>query len=233
MHLINQDSLNSSIQFPPIGADTRAEILKELWNIDASSLKSHDKGSDYDIYFTYYADQCSLALHDGGRHIWTRTHRDVIEIAGYIKSSMTRYEIRERLRSKLSVPITANADEILDGSMNLTARLLLMTEFGNIPYGFTGRRQLIWTENSLGDSVKEYFNSPPKLGQDSVKLERIFTAQNLGRIAGIEIEWTRNLADHLLLIDEEKKVAIFHHASFLESQRGRCYPSSLDSTSDC
>jgi len=51
-----------------------------------------------------------------------------------------------------------------------------------------------------------------------VKLEKIFNARNLGRIAGIEIEWTKNLADHLRLIDEDRKVAIFHHATYLECQ---------------
>jgi hypothetical protein len=34
----------------------------------------------------------------------------------------------------------------------------------------------------------------------------------------MEIEWADNLADHLRLTDGDKKVAIFHHASFLECQ---------------
>ena len=31
--------------------------------------------------------------------------------------------------------------------------------------------------------------------------------------------WTDNLADHLRLTDDDKRVHIFHHASFLEAQR--------------
>jgi hypothetical protein len=54
-----------------------------------------------------------------------------------------------------------------------------------------------------------------------VKLDRIFNARNLGRIAGIEVYWTNNLFDHLRLIDEDRKVAVFHYASFLKCQRER------------
>ena len=62
------------------------------------------------------------------------------------------------------------------------------------------------------------------LGSENVKLEKIFNAGNLGRIAGIEIEWTNNLADHLRVVDEDKKVAIFYHASFLECLVKRYVP---------
>jgi hypothetical protein len=58
------------------------------------------------------------------------------------------------------------------------------------------------------------------LDNEHVKLEKIFIARNLGRIAGIEIQFTNNLADHLRLMNEDdKKVTIFHNASFLIGQR--------------
>ncbi len=57
---------------------------------------------------------------------------------------------------------------------------------------------------------------------ENVKLEKIFSALNLGRIAGMEIQFTNNLADHLRVMSEDdKKVAIFHNASFLISQRNK------------
>ncbi|EDN98828.1 hypothetical protein SS1G_13687 [Sclerotinia sclerotiorum 1980 UF-70] len=55
-------------------------------------------------------------------------------------------------------------------------------------------------------------------GQERVRLEKEFNACNLERIAGLQIEWTMNLADHLQLTDEENKVSIFCYASFLECQ---------------
>lgn len=43
-----------------------------------------------------------------------------------------------------------------------------------------------------------------------------FTAANLEKIAGIQVQWTSNLAGHLSLKDDEKKVMLFHQVSFLE-----------------
>jgi hypothetical protein len=217
MQMGSLHTLDSSIQLSPISVDTKCEILHYLWNRDVQTSRYYDGDLNYDPFFSYYIDQCADALHDGGRHVSIRTHRDIIEVAQHLKSGLTRDAIKKIIGSKLSIPKPTNEDEVLDGSLDLVARLLLMIEFGSLQYGFTGRRQLVWDEKSLEESVGEYFSSTPRnLGQESVKLERIFNARNLGRIAGIDIEWTRNLADHLRLLDEDKKVAIFHHASFLE-----------------
>jgi hypothetical protein len=53
---------------------------------------------------------------------------------------------------------------------------------------------------------------------DSIKLEKSFNALNVQRIGGIKIWWTNNLADHLRMMDDDKAVFVFHHASFLEHQ---------------
>lgn len=150
-----------------------------------------------------------------------RTHRDIIQIAQHLKGSLERDAIKQILGSKPPAPKPANEDELLDGSIDLVGRLLLMVEFGRLQYGFDGREKVEWTANSLKECVGKHFYAPRVLGQDSVKLEKIFDARNLGRITGIEIEWTNNLANHLSLVDEDKKVAIFHHASFLDCQQKR------------
>lgn len=212
-------SLDSGLQHSPISVATKCEILRHLWDVDVQPFTYYDSGLDFDAYFSYYTEQCSDALHDGGRHVSVRTHRDIVQITHHIKSSLDRNSIKQILSSELPVPKPANEDEILDGSIDLVARLLFMVNFGCLQYGFTGRRQVSWTENSLRKCIKKYFDAPLMLGQDTIKLEKIFNARNLGRIAGIEILWTKNLADHLSLIDDDNKVAIFHYASFLECQR--------------
>jgi hypothetical protein len=94
-----------------------------------------------------------------------------------------------------------------------------MMDIGILQYGFSGRTQLIWSQGPLRGFIGSYFNTPVTFKQD-IKLEKIFNARGLCRIAGINIIWTNNLADHLLITDDEdKKVAIFHHASFLKYQR--------------
>ena len=77
-------------------------------------------------------------------------------------------------------------------------------------------------ENQQYPAMKNYFHAPRLLDNEHVKLEKIFSALNLGRIAGIEIQFTNNLADHLRLMGEDdKKVWIFHNASFLRVQRNK------------
>ena len=55
---------------------------------------------------------------------------------------------------------------------------------------------------------------------DHVKLERLFNARTIERIAGIKITWTSNLADHLRLLDDDTGVVIFHNA-FLKKMESR------------
>ncbi len=215
------DSLDHSVQLLPININAKCEILNQLWDLNVSPEKyyENDLQLQYDIYFAYYSEQCSIALYDGGRHVLVRTHRDVVDIAQRLKGSKERGTIKGFLRSKLDTPKPANENEILDGSIDLVSRLLLMIEIGSLQYGFTGRRQLAWTSGSLRDFVHAYFNGPQALGRETVKLEKIFNARDLGRIAGMKIAWTTNLAGHLRLTDDdEKTVAIFHQASFLECQ---------------
>ena len=216
-------SLDDLIQRTPNSPTT---TLMQLWNGDAS-LKSDSQELDLEAYRAYHKKQCGHALHDGGRHISARTHRDILEIAKDLEEGLSRETIRGRLSSKLADPKPGNETELLDSSVDLTARLVSMMDIGGLQYGFSGRRELVWNQGSLKDFVNGYFNVPVVLGQD-VKLEKMFNARNLGRIAGINIVWTDNLADHLRMIDDEdKKVAIFHHASFLKYQQrySRCYNS--------
>ena len=65
---------------------------------------------------------------------------------------------------------------------------------------------------------------PPPSSFDTVKLPQTFTAANLEKIADIRIVWTNNLADHLLLRDDDTKVMLFPHVSALYLQR---YPSRM------
>jgi hypothetical protein len=219
-------SLDDLIHRTPTSPTTTFELLTQLWSRDASS-KLDNQEIDLEAYFSYHKKQCSQALHDGGRHISARTHRDILEIAEDLEEGLSRDTIRGRLSLKLADPKPANENELLDSSINLTARLVSMMDIGVLQYGFSGRKELVWNQGSLKDFVNGYFNVPVVLGHD-VKLEKMFNAPNLGRIAGISIVWTDNLADHLRMIDDEdKKVAIFHHASFLKCQQKyiRYYPS--------
>lgn len=169
-------------------------------------------------YWNFYVKECTHALHDGGRHIAIRKHADVVEIATQLQAGFTKAEIKDIIRTKLTSP-HKNEDEILENSVNLVSTLLLMTHCGTFSHGFSGRTELQWVQGSLGQHVAHYFAEPQRLNHEGVKLEKNFTGPNLDRIAGLEIVWTDNLIDHLRMSDDDTKVHIFHHATFLECQQ--------------
>ncbi|ROW01385.1 hypothetical protein VPNG_07618 [Cytospora leucostoma] len=185
-----------------------------------SGSKQRPNGLDFNLasFWKYYIRECEYAIHDGGRHIALRTQQDVVEVAAQLEAGLTRTEIKEDLRRKLTSPHD-NEDELLEDSINLVSNLLLMMGCGIFSHGFSGRTEIMWTQGSLRQHLVDYFGQPPVLGHERVKREKNFTARNLGRIAGLEIVWTDNLADHLRMSDDNTKVHIFHHASFLECQR--------------
>ncbi|KAF2193018.1 hypothetical protein K469DRAFT_745423 [Zopfia rhizophila CBS 207.26] len=223
-------ALDGCLSKTPITAKTRAAIIRYLWNREETTLIQPD-GFDWDAYFSYYTQQCIQALHHRGRYISARTHKDIIDIARDLEESRNKDDIKQLLRSKLTTPKSADEEEVLlEGSINLATRLLVMMDFGDLPLGFCGRPQLGWHDGSLclKDVVHGYFNQPQALGHENIKLDKIFTARNLGRIAGIEIVWTDNLADHLRVVgDDDTKVRIFHHASFLKWQQSSIFPDGL------
>lgn len=209
----------SVLDTSPVNSDPQArqEITDLFWD-----KRSQQRLSSLDVnlasFWNFYIRECRDALHDGGRHIALRTHRDVVEVAAQLDAGLTRDEIKNKLRTKLTSPHD-NEDELLENSIDLVSGLLLMIDCGSSSYGFSGRTEMHWSQGPLRQHLADYFGDPPVLGHGSIKLEKNFTARNLGRIAGLEIVWTDNLVDHLRMSDDDTKVHIFHHASFLECQR--------------
>lgn len=150
-----------------------------------------------------------------------RSYCNMVDCIRKLKSGMLRHNIKEELREKLTA-FYNNEDEILDNSIDLAASLLLMISFSSFAYGFSGRSPLHWSNRSLESFISVYFD-PGTTHQvkENVRMEKIFTARNLYRIAGLDIVWTDNLVDHLRLTDDDRRVYIFHYASFLEVQRQR------------
>lgn len=216
-----QDTLDSSIQQCPQSLETKHQIVQSFWNTATLILDFQDGHLQCDKYFSYYGEQCLLALHDGGRHILARTHRDLIDMAVHLRKPITRLQMKEILHPKLPLPSPDDANEVLDNTIDLIVRLLLMINVGGFQYGVSDYSQLSWREGTLNEFVQKRFSAPPVLKGAPIKLEKIFNARNLQWIAGIQIIWTSNLADHLIMRDDDKRVAIFHHASFLQYQQKR------------
>ncbi|KAI0429288.1 hypothetical protein F5Y09DRAFT_262673 [Xylaria sp. FL1042] len=96
-----------------------------------------------------------------------------------------------------------------------------MTSIGEPPLGIDGPNTIRWDTGTLRDFTETYFGpgAGVRLQPDKPQIGKIFTALNLRKIGGMRIEWTRNLADHLRLVDDDKTVSIFDCVAFLKFQR--------------
>lgn len=153
-----------------------------------------------------------MFVRDGRLHVPMQTHQDVLDIAAAL--------LRENLGSeeiKLNLQCHSRVDESRsEASINLTSSFLLMMSIGTAPYVIPGGTDLIRKDDSgpIKDCIAAHFN-PGKRSEEAVKLDTLFTAQNLDRIAGLKITWTDDISDHLRLFKFDTEVAIVHHVSFL------------------
>jgi hypothetical protein len=200
----------------PLCPSTKANIAKAFWP-PAQTQHQFDDRCLSDAYWQYYQKECERALHDGGRHVLARTHQDLVDIVLLLQDGQTRDSIHETLRLKLNKKHD-NEEELVSRAIDLAASLLLMIDCTNIEYGFNGSRQLEWTQGSIQHCVSTHFRQRPTLGHEGVKLPRMFNARALESIAGIQILPTANLLDHLRLAEDDTKLYVFHHASYLKFQ---------------
>ncbi|KAF1933337.1 uncharacterized protein M421DRAFT_415674 [Didymella exigua CBS 183.55] len=200
----------------PLWSVTKDAIANTFWD-QSGTLNQPSHHVIAETYWQFYVKECERALHDGGRHVLVRTHQDILDIAKLVLERKSREDIRQRLRLKLTKSHD-NEDELINRAIDLAATLLLMVDCTNVEYGFNGHHQLEWEEGSLNDCVRLYLDSKPALGHEGVKLPRIFNAKNLECIAGIEVLPTSNLLDHLRLTDDDTKLHVFHHMSYLKRQ---------------
>jgi hypothetical protein len=214
----NSCHLDGSLYGLDIALEVKWYIINNLWGEDYKVQDFAQIASRTESYFRYYQTQCELVCH--GNECSSRTHEDIIQIVQLLKAqTATREDVKSSLRIKVPKPEPEGVEEMLNNSIDLAVRLWLMVNVGGFRRILMPGRSLHWTEGCLRDFMMSKF-SPQKVLKDHVKLEKLFNALNLSRIAGIQVVWTSNLADHLRMQDDDTRVAIFHHAFFLENQLG-------------
>jgi hypothetical protein len=216
----SMSALGCKIQRTPLTPQIKRDIIRYIWPAP-SIIGTWEYGLDWEPYFNYYEHQCEDALHEQGKHVLFRTHQQIIDIA----SKLWQDQYREEIRADLKIMFTTDEmlpdeDEILDNSLDLAARLCLMVNIGAYESMVTQGTRLLWSSPSLKDFVRTLFTSNQEVNDGNIRFEKVFTGYNMQRIADMKICWTNNLADHLRMVnDDDKMVAIFHHASFLRYQK--------------
>lgn len=105
-----------------------------------------------------------------------------------------------------------------ESMVDFMARCLTMTNIGKLEAEANPRRSVMWQSGGLRSCLLEHFGTAAAQGHDRVKLCKHFDSWNIEAVGGIKIKFTDNLADHLLLVEDDTAVLVFHHASFLEIQ---------------
>jgi len=193
------------------GSCTQGQSIprKRLFNGDQPTQLAHD------AFAEYYRQQWNLiAGHGDGQYVATQTPKDMDRVIERIRQGGTRGAILSDLR--LTDPNAS--EEACLNSINLAARLITMMKFGVVKHQAVPRRHIHWDAGPLSNFVKDYWNVPPVLGCEPVRLPKSFNAWSVEMVGGIQVGFTDNIADHLLLVEDDSKVLIFHHASFLEYQ---------------
>jgi hypothetical protein len=206
---ILHNALRLSVQTPT----SRLELARCLWEPqNRHSLAAEAfQPPTWEAYFGYYQDQCITWLCDKFSQDLSqdKTHRQLISKAREI-AGLDAHKI---------LPLLLSQDSAERSWMFLAVRVLTMIDVGGLASGIRlGQVSRNWTHGSLRDFIKLTFPDTKEL-PDNVKLERLFTARNLEWVADIQVIWTSNLADHLQLEDDDTKVRVFSHASFLELHR--------------
>lgn len=184
-----------------------------MFELNSDERESQCKAGRFDAYFGHwYEEQCKEAA----EQISAQNHRQIIRVMQYLKfKDVTRASIKDKLRQQSQVPVDSHAERLLDGSIDLAARLLVTLSIGELEHCWTPGPTIHWEQGRLVDSIQTDL-SPAYCCKDEVKLPKSFTAANLERIGGIRVCWTSNLAEHLMMKEDDTIVTIFHQASFLE-----------------
>jgi hypothetical protein len=166
--------------------------------------------------------ECKAALVDQGRNISARNHDDLLTAVHLLEDERTEDDVRQKLRQTLTRQrLLEEEQQMLNGTIRLAARLLLMVNIGSMPSEVCGKLAVEWLEGSLQEAVYSHFNTPPDTTADP-KHEIVgsdLTCRYIEHVAGIEIVPTDNLADHLRLVDKDKKLCMFHHVTVLRRMK--------------
>jgi hypothetical protein len=149
------------------------------------------------------------------------THQDLLDAALELKANPDKADLEKTLGAKAILAHTPIADHAVEYSIILVASLHLMVEVGIPRMSYDGGRALFqWNTADLKKALHDHYNQPAKLDHLGVRFEPLFKACNFEKVAGIKIEWTSNLIDHLRINEDEEtgaiSVAIFSHVSFLQ-----------------
>ena len=208
----------------------RLYFLYRVFGFDSSPAEGTDDA--FESYFNRYAILCKMAANKV-RAIENVNHWQMANIVTLLHvPSLTKEQVLEQC-----LVLIKGTDERMEWNsfdvgvilVDVAVHLWLMLSIGRFPGDISYDEPILWDLGESQDALlKRHFSSKHQ-SDDFVKLPQTFTAAHLEQIAGIEVVWTNNLADHLLLKDDDTKLMLFHQVSILQLHLG-CAVSTLPKT---
>jgi hypothetical protein len=220
----------------PASLQMKAQLLTKLWSKEISEDALRTGKVDADAYIEYYLQRCDIflieqkrwSLPDNNGRFLMATHQDIIDVAETLTSGQLDRKgvMKEMILHRASHPDTdgnsfeaGQCTEALGAAIDWAAGLVTMLEIGRLQSVFQCREPPTWKHHSLKEYIAGLF-APGRRDSGHVRLEESFNVQSLQKLTNLEIGWTNDLMSHLSLRNDDKKVLIFHHVTFLEAAEG-------------
>ena len=183
----------------------QASLVDKIWGLSASV-----KAKDARIYLDHY-NAFSTSIDTSALSF--QSHVAALEVIEYIKNG--RAKSLRNLKAEIAAAdpawLAINSDEAIQKAIDFAVPLWLMV------------RTQSWKEDdSLCKFVKDLFpdtSAPDPQQAKTVDEDLSFNAHSLYKIGGVDLVWTSQLNDHLLLNPKTSELFLFKHASFLGRRR--------------
>ena len=213
-------------------ASIRCFFLIRVFDLQSNPTALETIDNCFDSFFTRYDLMCKLAV-NANREIETFSHWQLAEVINYMKKSCyyRRVVIEEITQDgSFSWDGELRDTNVVETLVDLAAGVWSMLSIGSFPGDVSYDEPVFWEDNERFWEENERFSpmmtktenclidrlfSTRYESEEMVKLPQSFTAAHLEQIGGIEVIWTSNLADHLLLKDDDTKLMLFHQVSIL------------------
>jgi hypothetical protein len=185
--------------------DLQTSLVDKIWGLGAS-INAKDARIYLDHYnaFSTSIDTSALSF---------QSHVAALEVIECIKNG--RAKSLRNLKAEIAAAdpawLAVNSDEAIQKAIDFAVPVWLMV------------RTRVWKEDdSLCKFVKDLFPDTSPRDQQQAKTEDedlSFNAHSLYRIGGVDLVWTSQLNEHLLLNPKTSQLFVFKHASFLGRRR--------------
>jgi hypothetical protein len=130
----------------PLPIDVQLAVLETCFDFNVQP--ENEQWSIDSTYFDYYRQ----VVESSRSRSWsiTKTHSDILDIVQLLRPNGTRDAIQATINNRLSKDEIDDAEEIIEGSLNLAVRLLLMVFTGGSIS--TGRPLTVSGETRFGKS---------------------------------------------------------------------------------